>query len=61
MEALMQPDDSVLYGVRIFIDGLCVSYVIHLNQLREKKFMIPNHHPEAVFSVRGRHGRMSLV
>lgn len=25
MESLMQPDDSVLYEVRIFIDGLCVS------------------------------------
>jgi len=30
MESLMQPDDSVLYEVRIFIDGLCVAWVTHL-------------------------------
>lgn len=25
MEGLMQPDDALLYEVRVFIDGLCVS------------------------------------
>lgn len=28
MEGLMQPEDSVMFEVRIFIDGICASYVV---------------------------------
>ena len=31
MESLMQPDDAVLYEVRVFIDGVCVSWVFLLS------------------------------
>jgi hypothetical protein len=58
MEALMQPDDSVLYGARIFIDGLCVSYVIYLDHFRDGKFVHSNNRPEGAFSVKGLRGRM---
>jgi hypothetical protein len=58
MEALMQADDSVLYGARIFIDGLCVSYVIYLDRLRGGKFVLSNNRPEGAFLVKGLHGHM---
>lgn len=56
----MQPDDSVLYEVRIFVDGLCVAYVIrHLRFCL--RLVLTKAYTEAVFSVRGLLGPMLSV
>lgn len=52
----MQPDDSVLYEVRIFVDGLCVAYVFTIGVL--SKVVLTNAYTEAAFSVRGLLGPM---
>lgn len=41
MESLMQPDDALLFEIRIFIDGLCVSGSVFGQRTNWPHIMVP--------------------